>query len=407
MKDQRYDVVVLGGGLIGSTMALALESQGFRVALIDALAPEVHTDPAFDGRAYAVSTGSRNLLDALGLWGSVDAHAQPVRHISVADRCPGPVAPASLHFDPAETGDGSLGWIIEDRWLRLTVQQAVAGSGIRHLAPAKVISVERETASARLTLADGGALTASLVVACDGRGSATARAAGIQYLDWSYQQTGLVSAIEHELPHEGQAHQAFFPGGPFAVLPLPGNRSSLVWSDTEARAREIAALDDAAYIAEIKARVGSRLGTLSLTGRRWAYPLGLSLAMSYAAPRLVVAGDAAHGVHPIAGQGLNMGLRDVAALAEVLVGGARLGLDPGDATLLAEYQQWRRFDATAMALGMDGINRLFSQPGGAVQALRNLGLKAVAGLGDLRRFFMAEASGRSGEVPRLLAGKPL
>ena len=407
MQRHRYDAVVLGGGLIGSATALALARHGFSVGLVDAAPVELRADPAFDGRAYAVAPGSRNLLAALGVWDAVAGDAQPVRHISVADACPGPVAPASLHFDPAETAQPALGWIVEDRWLRQALLAAVTDAGVDHLAPVEVGRVERETARATVALSDGRSLSASLIVACDGRQSATARAAGIQYLAWGYGQTGLVSALEHTLPHEGQAHQAFFPGGPFAVLPLTGNRSSLVWSEQTARAEQIAALDDAAYLGEVAARLDGRLGDIRLVGRRWAYPLGLSLAMRYAAPRLVVAGDAAHGVHPIAGQGMNMGLRDVAALTEVLVEGARLGLDPGDQSVLERYQQWRRFDATAMALGMDGINRVFSQSGGAVQAVRNLGLKAVAGLGDLRRAFMAEAAGQSGDVPGLLQGRAL
>ena len=388
-------------------MAVALARHGFTVALVDAAPVEVRADPEFDGRAYAVAPGSRNLLAALGVWEAVAAEAQPVQHISVGDACPGPVAPAILHFDPAESAGSALGWIAEDRWLRQALLRAVAEAGVDHLAPVEVTGVEQETARAAIAVSDGRNLSTSLVVACDGRQSATARAVGIQYLSWSYRQMGLVSALEHDLSHDGHAHQAFFPGGPFAVLPLTGNRSSLVWSERAARAEQIVALDDEAYLAEIAARLEGRLGEIRLAGRRWAYPLGLSLAMSYAAPRLVVAGDAAHGVHPIAGQGMNMGLRDVAALTQVLVEGARLGLDPGDQTLLQQYQQWRRFDATAMALGMDGMNRLFSHEGGAVQAVRNLGLKAVAGLGDLRRFFMAEASGHSGDVPTLLTGKPI
>ncbi len=220
-------------------------------------------------------------------------------------------------------------------------------------------------------------LHAATVLACDGRRSATARAGGIRYLAWDYPQTGLVCAVEHERPHGGEAHQAFFAGGPFAQLPLPGNRSSIVWSEPRARADAIAGMDDDAYAAEIARRLGGRLGEVRLAGRRWVYPLGLSLATSYARPRLAVAGDAAHGVHPIAGQGLNMGLRDVAALTEVLVEAARRGEDIGAIDVLRRYERWRRFDATAMTLGMDGLNRLFSTGSGPVQALRNAGLHMV------------------------------
>ena len=252
-----------------------------------------------------------------------------------------------------------------------------------------------------------GILRARLVVACDGRRSATARAAGVDYLSWGYDQVGLVSAIAHEVPHEGLAHQSFFAGGPFAVLPLPGNRSSLVWSERAARAAEVQALSDIDYMAEITARIGGRLGGLDLAGRRWAHPLGLALANRYAVHRLVVAGDAAHGVHPIAGQGLNMGFRDVAALAEVLADAARRGEDIGALDVLERYQAWRRPDATLMALGMDGLTRMFSTAADPVQAVRNLGLRGVAASGMARRGFMGLAAGSGGDVPRLLQGRRL
>ncbi len=224
---------------------------------------------------------------------------------------------------------------------------------------------------------------------------------------WDYGQTGLVNAIEHERAHVGVAHQSFFAGGPFAVLPLPGNRSSLVWSEATREAERLMALDDAAFTAEVAARVGPRLGRIALAGRRWAYPLDLSLAERYAVPRLALAGDAAHGVHPIAGQGLNIGLRDVAALAEVLVGAARIGEDIGSGVVLERYQQWRRFDATLMALGMDGLNRLFSNRNPVLALARDAGLAAVGRLVGLRRLLMREAAGIEGDVPRLLRGQPL
>lgn len=388
-------------------MALALAGQGFHVALVDPLAVEVRADPEFDGRAYAIAAGSRNLLDALGVWEAVAAEAEPVRHITVADTVEGPLPPAVLHFDPAETGQSVLGWIVEDRFLRQALLARLADAPIAHLAGRQAISVMRGPGWAEVALDQGAMLRARLVVACDGRRSAIARAAGIEYVASGYGQTGLVSAIEHDLPHEGVAHQSFFPGGPFAVLPLPGNRSSLVWSEAAARAEAIAMLDDDAYMAEVAARIGGRLGTLRLAGRRWSYPLGIVLALDYAVARLVVAGDAAHGVHPIAGQGMNMGFRDVAALTEVLVEAARLGLDIGDLAVLEGYQRWRRFDATVMALGMDGLNRLFSTGGASAQTVRNAGLGAVAASPSLRRLFMREASGQAGEVPRLLAGLPV
>ncbi len=403
----RFDTVVLGGGLVGSALALALARHGIESALLDPLPAEVRADPEFDGRAYAVAPGSANLLRALGIWDGVGRHAEPVRRISVADRADGPLPAAALHFDPAEGDQETLGWILEDRFLRGALLRAVANApGIEHRAPARSDAVRLAPTGAEVDLA-GETLRSALVLACDGRRSATARAAGIGYLSWDYPQTGLVCAIEHERPHGGEAHQAFFAGGPFAQLPLPGNRSSIVWSEAKARADEIAALDDAAYTAEIARRLGGRLGEVRLAGRRWAYPLGLALATCYARPRLAVAGDAAHGVHPIAGQGLNMGLRDVAALTEVLVEAARRGEDIGALDVLRRYERWRRFDATAMTLGMDGLNRLFSTGVGPAQALRNAGLHMVARLAPARRFFMSEAAGLSGDVPRLLSGQTI
>jgi len=334
MADRSFDVAILGGGLAGTSLALTLEQQGFAVALMDPLAAEVRADPDFDGRAYALAPGPVNLYRALGIWDAVEPEAERIAAIEVEDRQTDPAPPALVHFDPAEIGAADLGWIVEDRWLRKAILTALAGSEAAHLAPMRAVSVECAAGWAVVTTDEGREIRARLVVACDGRRSAIARAAGIRYLGWDCGQTGLVSAIHHQLPHGGVAHQSFFAGGPFAVLPLPGNRSSLVWSERTARATEIADLDDAAYMDAIAARIGDRLGPLELAGRRWAYPLNLVIAQSYAAERLVVAGDAAHGVHPIAGQGLNLGLRDVAALAEVLTDAARRGEDIGAMAVL-------------------------------------------------------------------------
>ncbi|MEM7188149.1 MAG: UbiH/UbiF/VisC/COQ6 family ubiquinone biosynthesis hydroxylase [Pseudomonadota bacterium] len=401
MAKGTYDVAVLGGGLVGCAMAITLAREEFAVALLDPAPLAMRADPDFDGRAYAVAPGSRNLLRALGIWEAIAPKAQPVHRITVTDRTPGPVAPALLHFDPADTGAASLGEIVEDRFLRRALLDGLGD--IEHLAGTAATGITQDPGFARIATANG-EVSARLVVCCDGRRSALALASGIQYLAWSYQQTGLVSAISHELPHEGEAHQSFFAGGPFAVLPLTGNRSSLVWSEQDARAAEIAAMDDAAYMAEIRLRLDDRLGVAELAGRRWAYPLGLSLAQNYAAPRVVVAGDAAHGVHPIAGQGMNLGLRDVAALAEVLTDAARRGEDIGSMIVLDRYQQWRRPDATVMALGMDGLNRLFSTGAAPVQAIRNLGMGAVANSGAAKSIFAGLASGSDSNAPRLLRG---
>ncbi len=352
-------MIVIGGGLIGPALALALARPGFRVTVLDRVATERRAEPDFDGRAYAVALGSARLMQALGVWGAIEEQAEPIRDIHVAEGVPEGLP--LLHFDPRELDEGRVGWIVEDRWLRGALLAAMAAAdGIAQLAPVEVAGIDYGSAGATVRLADGNTLTAPLVIACDGRRSAVAKAAGIRRLRWGYDQTGLVNAIAHELPHQGLAHQSFFPGGPFAVLPLPGNRSSLVWSEQTAEAERLQALDDAAFTAEIAARIGPRLGRIELAGRRWAYPLDLTLAQRYVAPRLALAGDSAHGIHPIAGQGLNIGLRDVAALAEVLVEAARIGEDTGAVNVLERYQRWRRFDATSLALGMDALNRLSS-----------------------------------------------
>jgi 2-octaprenyl-6-methoxyphenol hydroxylase len=399
-------MIIIGGGLIGPTLAVALARPGFRVAIVDRVAAERRAEPDFDGRAYAIALGSSRLLRALGVWSAVEGKAQEIRDIEVDEGIPGGVP--LLHFDPRELDDGRVGWIVEDRWLRGALLAAMdEADGITQLAPVELAAVEYDSAGATVRLADGRVLEAPLVIACDGRRSAVAEAAGIRRLRWGYEQTGLVNAVAHELPHEGLAHQSFFPGGPFAVLPLPGNRSSLVWSERTAEAERLQALDDDAFTAVIAARIGPRLGRIELAGRRWAYPLDLTLAERYVAPRLALAGDAAHGIHPIAGQGLNIGLRDVAALAEVLVEAARIGEDIGAANVLERYERWRRFDATVLALGMDALNRLFSNDNPAVRLVRDTGLGAVNCCGGLRRAFMREAAGVAGDVPRLLRGQAL
>ncbi len=406
----RTDIIIIGGGLIGPALALALAKPGFGVTVLDRVAAERRAQPDFDGRAYAVALGSMRLLRALEVWSAVEDKAQPIRDIHVSEGVPEGMP--LLHFDPRELDEGRVGWIVEDRWLRGALLAAMeVAKGITQLAPVEMAGVDRDGTGATVRLADGRALTAPLVIACDGRRSVTAEAAGIRRLRWGYDQTGLVNAIEHDLPHDGLAHQSFFPGGPFAVLPLPdeglGNRSSLVWSERTAEADRLQALDDDAFTAEIATRIGPRLGRIGLVGRRSAYPLDLTLAERYVVPRLALAGDAAHGIHPIAGQGLNIGLRDVAALSEVLVEAVRIGEDIGAANVLERYQRWRRFDATSLALGMDALNRLFSNRNPALKLARDTGLAAINRTGPLRRAFMREAAGIEGDVPRLLRGQAL
>ncbi|MEM1345112.1 MAG: UbiH/UbiF/VisC/COQ6 family ubiquinone biosynthesis hydroxylase [Pseudomonadota bacterium] len=404
MSETIHDVAIIGGGLIGPALALALHGVGFRVAVLDGAPVATRGAPGFDGRAYAVAPASRHLLQAIGVWARIEAHAQPMRDIVVGE---GPGSPRLLHFDPRLIGADKNGWMIEDRHLRGALLDALREAGIAQIAPARVERAEAGPGTTQLHLAGGDTVRARLGVVAAGRRPALAAQAGIGRIGWPYRQTGLVNAIEHEHDHQGLAHQSFFPGGPFAVLPLPGRRCQIVWSETAARAKALARLDDTAFAGVLRERIGERLGALRLIGRRWAYPLDLSLAERYCAPRLALAGDAAHGIHPIAGQGMNLGLRDVAALTEVLAEAAGIGEDIGDERVLRRYQRWRRFDAVSFSLAMDALNRLFSNDSSALSALRRAGLAAVQALPGARRTFLREASGEMGEVPKLLRGVPL
>ncbi len=400
------DIAIIGGGLNGTALALALGSTGLSVTIFDASPQDTRSDDAFDGRATAIAAGSRNMLRALGVWDRLSDDAQPIHDILVTDgRVSQGAGTSFLHFDHREVGDEPFGNLVENRHIRRALFDAVADAPtVEHRHPVRVKRLERDTARATLHLEDGTA-SARLAVACDGRSSPTARAAGIRYAGWDYPQAGVVCTVEHARPHEGVAHEYFLPSGPFAILPLTGNRSSLVWTEKKALAAAAMALDDAAFEAEIARRFGRFLGPVSVTGPRWTYPLSLSLAYDYCAPRLALVGDAAHAVHPIAGQGLNLGFKDAAALTQVIAEAARRGEDIGAVEVLQRYERWRRFDNTAMGLGMDAINRLFSNDLTPVRALRGLGLGLVNRMGPARRFFMRQAAGLSGEMPKLLQGK--
>lgn len=407
--EQRSDVLIVGGGLNGPALALALARGGLRVTLIDRLSAETRADPDFDGRAYALALASRRLLEALGLWQGVADNSQPILDIQVTDGRPGEgAAPWFLHFDHAEIEEGPMGHMLEDRFLRRAFLDAMdAEPLITHVAPAEVVGQQAGAAVVTVTLADGATHTAGLLVGCDGRASGTATRAGITRMGWDYGQTALVCAVEHELPHGGCAHQFFMPSGPLAILPLPGNRASIVWTERHATAAEIAALPGPAYLDALRPRFGDFLGAIRLAGDRFAYPLSLSLAHDFVAPRLALVGDAAHGVHPVAGQGLNLGFRDVAALAEVVIEARRRGEDIGAPDVLARYQRWRRWDTTTLALGMDAVNRLFSNDNPLLRVVRDLGLGAVNAVPGLRRRFIREAAGLSGDLPKLLEGRPI
>ena len=402
------DVIIVGGGLNGPALALALAQGGLRVTVVDARPAPARAEAGFDGRAYALAIASTRLLAVIGVWARVAAQSQPILKIVASDgRAGAGAAPFFLTFDHAEIEEGPMGFILEDRYLYAGFQQAMAEApGIALLSGESVVAQELAGAGAQVTLASGRVLTARLIVGCDGRGSGTARRAGMVRTGWDYGQTALVTAVHHDRPHDGVAQQFFMPSGPLAILPLPGGQhSSIVWSETTAAADAIQALPDAQYLAALRPRFGDFMGEIALAGARFTYPLSLSLATSFVAPSVALVGDAAHGVHPLAGQGLNLGLRDVGALAEVLTLARRRGEDIGAADVLARYQSWRRFDATALALGMDGINRLFSNDNPVLRGVRDLGLGLVNAIPGLRRGLIRQAAGLTGDVPKLLAGQ--
>ncbi|TDK46229.1 FAD-dependent monooxygenase [Antarcticimicrobium luteum] len=402
------DILIVGGGLNGPALALALTRTGQRVTLIDTLPEALRKDAGFDGRAYALALASQRLLKAIGVWDRIAGEAQPMLDIKVTDGHAGAgPSPFFLHFDHDEIEEGPMGYMVEDRHLRRAFLEALDEEAGIIQVDGTVVEQNTGHSGAEVVLADGRTLTAKLLIGCDGRSSGTARRAGITRTGWDYGQTGLVCAIEHEKPHHGVAHQFFMPPGPLAILPLTGNRSSIVWSERTATAEAINALSDEDYLAALRPRFGDFLGEIRLAGKRWAYPLGLTVANSFIAERLALVGDAAHGMHPIAGQGLNAGLRDVGALAEVLVLAARRGEDMGAAPVLERYQQWRRFDTATLALATDAFNKLFSNDNPLLRLGRDLGMGLVGSVPALRRGFLREAAGLTGDLPRLLKGQPI
>ncbi|WP_370206990.1 FAD-dependent monooxygenase [Pararhodobacter marinus] len=404
---QDADILIVGGGLNGPALALALAQGGLTVTVIDARPETSRAEETFDGRAYALAIASVRVLQALGLWRGLRDKAQPILGIRASQGHAGRGAsPLMLGFDAAEIEEGPMGQMLEDRHLYAAFLDAMkADERITLVSGARVVAQETGGGCATVTLEDGRRLTGRVLVGCDGRDSAVAARAGISRWGHDYGQTALVCAIEHERPHDGIAHQFFMPPGPLAILPLPGNRSSIVWSERRATAEAIQTLDEAGYLDVLKPRFGDFLGEIALAGKRFAYPLRLTVAERFVAERLALVGDAAHGVHPIAGQGLNLGLRDVAALAEVLTLAARRGEDIAAPDVLERYQEWRRFDVTRMALGMDAVNTLFSNGNPLLEAVRGLGMGALNALAPLRRHFIREAAGLNAATPKLMQGE--
>lgn len=406
---QNVDVAIVGGGMVGLTLALALVEGGLSTLVVDALDPARVVDARFDGRVSAIAHASCRLLESLSLWPLLSAEAQPINDILVSDgRLREGAAPFFLHFDHREIGAAPLGQMIENRHFRQALQAlATQRPALTLRAPMQCTEAQRDDAGATVHLADGTIVRARLVVAADGRASPLREESGIRTLAWRYPQVGIVATVAHERPHGGMAQEYFLPSGPFAILPMTGNRSSLVWTEREAYASAFLGLDDAAFTHEVGRRFGPYLGPLSVSGPRWSYPLSLHLATDYVRTRFALVGDAAHGIHPIAGQGLNMGLRDVAALAEVLVDAARLGLDIGSLSVLERYERWRRFDNVLLAATTDILNRLFSNDVGVLRLARDVGLGLVGRIAPARRLFMRHAGGSVGDLPRLLRGERL
>ncbi len=402
-KTDRADAVIVGGGFVGLATGIALAEAGLAATVIDRVAPPPRLAPGFDGRASAIAHASVRLLEALGVWRHVADH-QPILEIRVSDRH----APVFLHFDCGELDGRPLGEMVENRHL-LAALHARAGElqGLRLLAPAEITDVVRSAGRVEVALADGRRIRAPLLVAADGRRSRLRRLAGIRHFGWDYGQEGIVTTIHHELDHGGIAHERFLSGGPFAILPLTGRRSSLVWTLPARLAPAAIALPEPAFTAAIARRIGGFLGAIRVADHRFRYPLNLVLAERFVAERLVLVGDAAHGIHPIAGQGLNLGLRDVAALAEVLVEAARRGEDIGAPGVLGRYERWRRTDSLVLATVTDGLNRLFATDCPPVALARDAGLAAVERMPPLKRFFMRHARGTLGRLPRLLEGRSL
>jgi 2-octaprenyl-6-methoxyphenol hydroxylase len=409
----QLDAIIVGGGLVGQTLALALAAHELEVALVERAEPEAHLAPGFDGRASAIASSSARMLRALGLAEVLDGEGCAIRAIRVADG----LSPSYLHFDSAEAEPAEpLGIMVENRALRAALLDRVrAEPRIRLHAPAEIARHARDEARATVTLADGRDLVAPLILGCDGRQSALREAAGIRCARWAYDGTAIVSMLAHEKPHDQVASEIFYPDGPFAQLPMPDlpatadaparHRSALVWTVRARDAAGVRALSPRALAHETQKRMGGFLGRLELVAPASSYPLGLHHAERYWAERLILVGDAAHGIHPIAGQGLNMGLRDVAALAEVLASSARLGLDLGHPDIARRYERWRRSDNAMTAFATDSLSRLFGVPGAAAHRLRSTGLALVNRTPALRRRFMAIARGEAGDLPPLLRGE--
>ncbi|WP_439544335.1 FAD-dependent monooxygenase [Hyphomicrobium sp.] len=437
----RFDIVISGASFAGLALARALGTafgSDLRIAVVDRVpraskdrVPRISKDnvprtgedrsrdtTAPDARAFALSAGARRMLETLGIWQEIAATAEPVTGIEITDSSlEAGIRPVLLTYDNHLAGDAGTdaedaavpaSHIVPASGLERALQNAVAAQpNVTFFTPGEIAEFSGDDSAVAITLKDGTTLTAALLVGAEGRRSPSRESAGIKAVGWKYGQTAIVTTIAHERPHGGIATQHFLPAGPFAILPLPGNRACLTWTEEEHEASRILALDDAGFLAEVETRVAGRLGAVEVVGPRQSWPLDLHLARAYVAPRYALIGDAAHGVHPIAGQGVNLALRDVAALSEIVADSLRLGLDPGSLEALGRYERWRRFDSFASAAAFDGLNRLFSNDSMLVRAARDVGLGLVDRLPGLKRRLVAEAAGLTGDLPRLFKSERL
>ncbi len=404
----KYDVLMVGAGLNGLTTALAMGGRRcrtpLRVALVDRVDPVGFAINRHDSRASAITTATQAMMRGLGVWDMLQPQAQNMTKITVTDSTHPNLRPSLLTFLADDESDAPAALIENATIFQALLSEVAASPTITLMAPVQISAVQFGPGLARLILESGEDLTASLIIGADGRNSPTRVASGIGFEGWDYPQSAITLTVGHDLPHQGQAEEHFTPSGVFAILPLKGNRASLVWTEPHARAQEICALPDAEFLAVLSQQFGSHRGPLQILSPRHAYPLSMMMAQSFTARRLALVGDAAHVVHPLAGLGLNLGFKDAAALADCVMNAQSLGLDIGGAGVLESYQRWRRFDTISTAALLDGLNQLFANDHAALRLLRQAGLRLVDIAKPLKDQFMREAAGGTGDLPRLMRG---
>ena len=414
--DTHLDVIIVGGGMAGLTLALALQSGGLDVAIIEKQPFSEQLEPGYDGRASAIAYACFRQWKALGVGDDLESSACRMDEIFVTDgHLPGAASrkplPFFLNFKANEisdrTGDEPLGYMVENRRVRQVLYDAVKARHINLIVPAEVIDSQEIGGLAEVTLNTGQTLRASLIVSAEGRRSSLRDKAGIGHINWDYDQSAVVATVQMERPHNHVAYEHFLPSGPFAILPLNDNRACIVWSEKHEKARALLSVSDGLFHEHLMGRFGEFLGEVQVVGQKFIYPLGLGLAEEMYKGRLALLGDSAHGIHPIAGQGLNLGLKDVAALAEVLVEAARLGEDLGSPLVLERYAKWRRFDNVSTSVIMDGFVRLFSNGNPLLRAVRDVGMGLFNRVPHLRQFVMEDAGAATGDLPKLLRGEPI